>query len=215
MNIREILSFAAVVPQLTFSDPAQAVPAAKALVAGGLRVLEVTLRSASALGCVEAIRKTVPEALVGVGGLTRPADFAAAQRGGAQFGVSPGLTPEIAAAARGARFPLLPSVMTPSEVIAARQAGFDALKMFPTLQAGGTSMLHVLATEFPDVMFLPSGNITHVSAREYLALPNVISVSGAWMATPEMLVGNDWQGIETLARQAANLKSDAGPPAQA
>jgi 2-dehydro-3-deoxyphosphogluconate aldolase / (4S)-4-hydroxy-2-oxoglutarate aldolase len=206
MNIREILGLAPVVPVLTVNDLAHAVPLAKALVAGGLRVLEVTLRSSVAIGCIEAIRKAVPEAIVGVGTLTRPADFAAAGRAGAQFGVSPGLTPELAAAARGARFPLLPGVMTPSEVTLARHAGFDTLKLFPAHQAGGVGMLRALAAPFPDVWFCPTGGVTRSSAQEYLALPNVICVGGSWVAPQDLVQQSDWQAIERLAREAAVLE---------
>ena len=206
MNIREILGMAPVIPVLTLSDLDHAVPLAQALVAGGLPVLEITLRTPVAFGCIEAIRKAVPDAIVGVGTLTRAVDFAAAGRAGAQFGVSPGLTPELAAAARGARFPLLPGVMTPTEVIAARLAGFDVLKLFPAHQAGGVGMLRALAAPFPDVSFCPTGGITRASAPEYLALPNVLSVGGSWASPQPMIDAKDWQGIEALAKDAAALK---------
>jgi 2-keto-3-deoxy-6-phosphogluconate aldolase len=127
---------------------------ARALAAGGLRVLEVTMRTPVALAAVEAMRKAVPEAIVGVGTLTRAVDFAGASRAGAQFGVTPGLTPELAAAARGARFPLLPGVMTPTELIAARAQGFTVLKLFPAQQAGGIGMLQALGAPFPMYCFV-------------------------------------------------------------
>ena len=206
MNIREILSLAPVIPVLTVSDLAHAAPLARALVAGGLRVLEITMRTPVAIGCIEAIRKAAPDAIVGVGTLTRAVDFAAADRAGAQFGVTPGLTPELAAAARGARFPLLPGVMTPTEVIAARLAGFNLLKLFPAQQAGGVAMLQALRAPFPDVLFCPTGGITRAGAQDYLALPNVLSVGGSWVAPQEMLNSGDWRGIEALARDAAAFK---------
>jgi 2-dehydro-3-deoxyphosphogluconate aldolase/(4S)-4-hydroxy-2-oxoglutarate aldolase len=206
VNIREIVGVAPVIPVLTVSDLAHAVPLARALVVGGLRVLEITLRTSVAIGCIEAIRKAVPEAIIGVGTLTKAVDFAAAGRAGAQFGVTPGLTPELAAAARGARFPLLPGVMTPTEVIAARAAGFDVLKLFPAHQAGGVAMLRALGAPFPDVLFIPTGGITRDSAPDYLALPNVASVGGSWVAPAAMIDANDWQGITALARDAAGLK---------
>ncbi|HEX3912469.1 MAG TPA: bifunctional 4-hydroxy-2-oxoglutarate aldolase/2-dehydro-3-deoxy-phosphogluconate aldolase [Steroidobacteraceae bacterium] len=205
MNIREIVDMAPVIPVLTVSDLAHAVPLARALVAGGLRVLEVTLRTSVAIGCIEAIRKGVPDAVVGVGTLTRPKDFAAADRAGAQFGVTPGLTPELAGAARGARFPLLPGVMTPTEMIAARNSGFNILKLFPAQQAGGVAMLRAVAALFPDLLFCPTGGITRASAQEYLALPNVVCVGGSWIAPQELLDAGNWQGIETLAREAVAL----------
>jgi 2-dehydro-3-deoxyphosphogluconate aldolase / (4S)-4-hydroxy-2-oxoglutarate aldolase len=206
MNTREILGMAPVIPVLTVSDLDHAVPLARALVAGGLRVLEITLRTPVAFGCIAAIREAVPEAVVGVGTLTRAVDIAGADRAGAQFGVTPGLTPELAAAARGARFPLLPGVMTPTEVIAARQAGFHVLKLFPADQAGGVGMLRALSAPFPDVLFCPTGGITRASAPEYLALPNVISVGGSWVAPQTMIDARNWHGIEALARDAAAFK---------
>jgi 2-dehydro-3-deoxyphosphogluconate aldolase / (4S)-4-hydroxy-2-oxoglutarate aldolase len=206
VNIREIVGLAPVIPVLTITDLEHAVPLARALCAGGLRVLEVTLRTPSALAAIEAMRKAVPDAVVGVGTLTRPVDFAAADRAGAQFGVTPGLTPELAAASRGARFPLLPGVMTPTELIAARNAGFNVLKLFPAEQAGGIGMLRALGAPFPDVLFCPTGGITRATAPEYLALSNVVCVGGSWVAPGAMLAAGDWRGIETLARDAASLK---------
>jgi 2-dehydro-3-deoxyphosphogluconate aldolase/(4S)-4-hydroxy-2-oxoglutarate aldolase len=208
VNIREILGLAPVIPVLTVNDLAHAVPLARALVDGGLRVMEITLRTTVAIGCIEAIRKAVPEAIIGVGTLTKAVDFAAAGRAGAQFGVTPGLTPELAAAARGARFPLLPGVMTPTEVIAARLAGFDVVKLFPAHQAGGIAMLRALGQPFPDVMFCPTGGITRDSAPEYLALSNVIAVGGSWVAPTAMIEASDWPGIAALARDAATLKKE-------
>ena len=206
MNIREILGMAPVIPVLTINELETAVPLARALVAGGLSVLEITLRTPVALAAITAMRKAIPDAIVGVGTLTRPVDFAAADRAGAQFGVTPGLTPELAAAARGARFPLLPGVMTPTELIIARAAGFNVLKLFPAHQAGGIAMLHALGAPFPDVLFCPTGGITRATAPDYLALSNVICVGGSWVAPAAMLTAGDWGGIETLARDAASLK---------
>src|SRR3984885_8437237 len=144
MNIHDIAALSPVIPVLTIADLEHAVPLARALTAGGLRALEITLRTPAALPAIAAIRKSVPEAVVGVGELTRAVDFAADARARAQFGGSPGFTPELAAAARGARFPLLPGVMTPTELIAARNAGFNILKLFPAEQAGGIGMLPAL-----------------------------------------------------------------------
>jgi 2-dehydro-3-deoxyphosphogluconate aldolase / (4S)-4-hydroxy-2-oxoglutarate aldolase len=206
VNIREIAAMAPVIPVLTVTDPESAVPLARALVAGGLRVLEVTLRTPAALAAIEAMRKHVPDAVVGAGTLTRAVDFAAADRAGAQFGVTPGLTPELAAASRGARFPLLPGVMTPTELITARAAGFNVLKLFPAQQAGGIAMLKALGAPFPDVLFCPTGGITRATAGDFLALPNVVCVGGSWLAPEPMLAAGDWGGIEALARDAASLK---------
>jgi 2-dehydro-3-deoxyphosphogluconate aldolase / (4S)-4-hydroxy-2-oxoglutarate aldolase len=206
LNIKDIAMISPVIPVLTIGEVAHAVPLARALVAGGLRVLEVTLRTPAALAAIEAMRKAVPEAIVGVGTLTRPADFAAAGRAGAQFGVSPGLTPELASAARGARFPLLPGVMTPTEVIAARALGFGLLKLFPADVAGGVRMLQSLAALFADVEFCPTGGISQSTAAEYLALSNVLCVGGSWMVPKSMLAAQDWPQIESLARAAAGLR---------
>ena len=210
MNIRDLLSLAPVVPVLTITELQHAVPLARALSTGGLRVLEITLRTPVALAAIEAIRRAVPEAMVGAGTLTRAVDFAAADRAGAQFGVTPGLTPDLASAARGARFPLLPGAMTPTEVIAARAAGFDVLKLFPAQHAGGIGLLQALSAPFPDVSFCPTGGITPLNAPDYLALANVICVGGSWFAPQALLAEADWTGIEALARDAANLKARAG-----
>jgi len=206
LNIREIIGLAPVIPVLTITELKDAVPLARALSAGGLRVLEITLRTPVALAAIEAMRKAVPEAVIGVGTLTRAVDFAAADRVGAQFGVTPGLTPELAAASRGARFPLLPGVMTPTELIAARNAGFNVLKLFPAEQAGGIPMLRALGAPFPDVLFCPTGGITRATAADYLALANVACVGGSWVAPGAMLAAGDWAGIEALARDAAALR---------
>ncbi len=206
MNIREIVGLAPVIPVLTITELEHAVPLALALTAGGLRVLEIALRSPVALAAFEAMRQAVPDAVIGVGTLTRAVDFAAANRVGARFGVTPGLTPELAAASRGARFPLLPGVMTPTELIAARNAGFNVLKLFPAQQVGGVSMLQALNGAFPDVVFCPTGGITRATAPDYLALSNVVCVGASWVAPRDMLVAGDWAGIEALARDAAALR---------
>jgi 2-dehydro-3-deoxyphosphogluconate aldolase / (4S)-4-hydroxy-2-oxoglutarate aldolase len=206
VNIREVLGNITVIPVLTIGDLAQAVPLARALVAGGLRVLEITLRTPVAIECLETMRRSVPDAIIGVGTLTKAKDFAAADRAGAQFGVSPGLTPELAAAARGARFPLLPGVMTPTEVLAARHWGFNVLKLFPAEPAGGVAMLRAMTAAFPDVLFCPTGGISAANAPTYLSMANVIAVGGTWVAPLALMEANDWSGIETLAREAAALR---------
>ncbi len=203
MNIREIMARSPVIPVIIIEHLEHAVPLARALCAGGVCVLEVTLRTPVALAAIEAIRKAVPEAVVGVGTLTRPDDFAAAANAGAQFGVSPGLTAELARAAQAVDFPLLPGVMTPAEVIAARLHGYLALKLFPAQQAGGVGMLKALASPFGDVVFCPTGGITRETAPDYLALPNVACVGGSWLAPAQLLHKADWASIEMLAREAA------------
>ena len=205
MNIRSILALAPVVPVLTIEHIDHAVPLARALCAGGLRVLEVTLRTPAALTAIEAMRNAVPEAVVGVGTLARPGDFATAGDAGAQFGVSPGLTAEMTAAARSASFPMLPGIMTPTELIAGLGWGYDTFKLFPAQQAGGIGMLKALGAPFPDVVFCPTGGITRATAPEFLALPNVACVGGSWVAPADKIRAGDWAAIEQLAKDAASL----------
>jgi 2-dehydro-3-deoxyphosphogluconate aldolase / (4S)-4-hydroxy-2-oxoglutarate aldolase len=205
VNIGEIIGLTRVIPVLTINKLEDAVPLARALTAGGLRVLEITLRTPVALAAIAAVREELPDAVIGAGTLSRAVDFAGADRAGAQFGVSPGLTPELAAAARGARFPLVPGVMTPSEVLVARQRGFNVLKLFPAQQAGGVAMLQALQAVFPDVQFCPTGGITRTTAADFLRLPNVPCVGGTWIAPPALIDAGDWASIEALARDAAFL----------
>lgn len=205
MNIRSLLALAPVIPVITIEEVAHAAPLARALCAGGLRVLEVTLRTPACLPAVEAMRAAVPEAVVGVGTLARPQDFVAAEQAGAQFGVSPGLTEELANAASAAKFPLLPGIMTPSELIAGINAGFTAFKLFPAQQAGGVAMLKALGGPFPEVVFCPTGGVTRESAPEFLALKNVMCVGGSWITPPDAMQSGDWKRIEALARDAASL----------
>jgi 2-dehydro-3-deoxyphosphogluconate aldolase / (4S)-4-hydroxy-2-oxoglutarate aldolase len=206
MSIREILALAPVIPVLTIEKLEHAVPLARALCAGGLRVLEVTLRTPAGLPAIEAMRRAVPEAVVGVGTLARPRDFAMSANAGAQFGVSPGLTAALAEAAASAGFPLLPGIMTPSELLAGLGWGFDTFKLFPAQQAGGISMLKALGAPFPEVIFCPTGGISRATAPDFLALKNVACVGGSWVAPTESVSSGDWAGIEALARDAAALK---------
>lgn len=205
MILRDILALSPVIPVITVQDLAHAVPMAQALVAGGLRVLEVTLRTPQGLPAIEAMRRAVPEAVIGVGTLATAAQFAQADAAGVQFGVSPGLTAELAAAAATVRWPLLPGVMTPSELIAARAAGFTTCKLFPAQQAGGIGMLKALHAVFPDVRFCPTGGISRETAPQYLALPNVACVGGSWVVPDEAVRQGDWARIDALARDAAGL----------
>lgn len=210
MTVLEVMRIGPVIPVIVIEDLEHAVPLATALVAGGVTVLEVTLRTPVALRAIEAIARTVDGAIVGAGTLTRPDDVARACAAGAAFGVSPGLTPGLIAAARESGMPLLPGVMTPSEVMAARGAGFTELKLFPAQQAGGTGMLRALAGPFPDVTFCPTGGITAVTARELLALPNVACVGGSWLTPADAVAAGDWNRLTTLAREAMALRRTAG-----
>jgi 2-dehydro-3-deoxyphosphogluconate aldolase/(4S)-4-hydroxy-2-oxoglutarate aldolase len=206
MSIRDIMRASPVMPVIVIDRVEDAVPLAKALVAGGIRVLEITLRTAAALDAIRAIAAAVPDAIVGVGTVTQPEQFAQVKAAGAVFAVTPGLTKELADAAKAAGMPLLPGVMTPSEVIAARAAGFDAMKLFPAEQAGGLGMLKALGGPFADVLFCPTGGVTLESAPKFLALPNVGCVGGSWLVPKDRVQGGDWQAITQLAREAAALR---------
>ncbi|WP_411887091.1 bifunctional 4-hydroxy-2-oxoglutarate aldolase/2-dehydro-3-deoxy-phosphogluconate aldolase [Hydrocarboniphaga effusa] len=204
--IDEVLSSGPVIPVIVIEDISDAVPLARALVAGGVRVLEVTLRTAAAIDSIRAIANAVPEALVGAGTLIDDADIRRAQAVGARFGVSPGATPSLLAAATQAGFPLLPGVMTPSDVIAAMNAGYTALKLFPAAQAGGIGMLKALNGPFPQIRFCPTGGISPQSAPDFLALPNVACVGGSWLTPPDLIEARDWDGITRLAQQSLQLR---------
>ena len=198
-----------VIPVIVIDDLAHAVPLARALVAGGVRVLEVTLRTRVALDAIRAIAREVDDAIVGVGTITRAEHFQDAIDAGAQFGVSPGLTNQLIDAAQASRLPLLPGVMTPSDVIAARAAGFFALKLFPAQQAGGIGMLKALGGPFPDVTFCPTGGVTAGSAPDYLALPNVACVGGSWLTPHAAVKAGEWKKITDLALEASRLRPTA------
>jgi 2-dehydro-3-deoxyphosphogluconate aldolase / (4S)-4-hydroxy-2-oxoglutarate aldolase len=207
MNLRDLMRLSPVIPVLTVTRLEHAAPLAQALVRGGIRVLEVTLRTACALDAITEMREMAPSAIVGAGTLTRAEDFAAVQRAGAQFAVTPGLTPDLMFGAGETRLPLLPGVMTPTELIAARAAGFRACKLFPAQQAGGVGMLKALAGPFPDVVFCPTGGITRANAAEFLAQPNVLCVGGSWLAPRELVDAGNWGAIEELALDASSLRA--------
>jgi 2-dehydro-3-deoxyphosphogluconate aldolase / (4S)-4-hydroxy-2-oxoglutarate aldolase len=209
MNVLQIMRTGPVIPVIVIDRVEDAVPLARALVAGGIRVLEVTLRTPLALKAIEAIANEVEGAIAGVGTITRPEDFDAALKAGALFGVSPGLTPALIAGARDSGLPLLPGVMTPSDVIAARAAGFTELKLFPAQQAGGIGMLKALGGPFPDAVFCPTGGIGAATAPDFLALPNVACVGGSWLTPASAVAARDWARITTLARESAQLHPGA------
>ena len=194
-----------VIPVLTIEREADAVPLARALAKGGLTVLEVTLRTAAAPAAIAAINREVPEVTVGAGTVLRAADVTRALAAGARFLVSPGLTPELAAAGLASEVPYLAGAMTPSEVIIARDLGFSFLKFYPASGAGGVSTLRNYAQVFAGTAFCPTGGVTLESASEYLALPNVPVVGGAWMAPADAISAGDWAGITERARRASAL----------
>ncbi|MBP8120853.1 MAG: bifunctional 4-hydroxy-2-oxoglutarate aldolase/2-dehydro-3-deoxy-phosphogluconate aldolase [Burkholderiales bacterium] len=207
MSIREILAASPVMPVIVLDHVDDAVPLARSLVAGGIRVLEVTLRTPVALDCIRAIRAAVPDAIVGVGTITTASDLDAARAAGAAFGVSPGATPAVLARANETGMAFLPGVMTPSDVMNALAAGFDAMKLFPARQAGGIDMLKALGGPFPGVTFCPTGGIDAASAPAYLALTNVACVGGSWLAPAPLVKQGNWVEIERLARAASALKT--------
>ena len=208
-SVLEIMRTSAVIPVIAIDNIAHAVPLARALVAGGIRVLEITLRTAHGLPAIRAIAEQVPDAIVGVGTLTQPEEFAAARDAGAVFGVSPGLTAVLIQAAKASGLPLLPGVMTPSEVMAAREAGFRQLKLFPAVPAGGIGMLNALAGPLGDVMFCPTGGVSQDNAAQFLACRNVACVGGSWLTPRDALEAGDWDRITALARAASALRKTA------
>ncbi len=201
----QVMQDAPVIPVIVLNDVAHAVPMARALVAGGIRMLEVTLRTPQALACMAAIAREVPQAVVGAGTVRSAADAAAAAQAGAQFAVSPGYTRAVGQACRDQGLPLLPGVATGSEILLAQEDGYTALKFFPALQAGGPAMLKAWSGPFWDVQFCPTGGVTPGNAAEFLSLPNVACVGGSWLVPADALAQGDWARIEALAREACQL----------
>ncbi len=201
----QVMQDAPVIPVIVLNDVAHAVPMARALVAGGIRMLEVTLRTPQALACMAAIAREVPDAVVGAGTVRSAADAAAAAQAGAQFAVSPGYTRAVGQACRDQGLPLLPGVATGSEIMLAQEDGYTALKFFPALQAGGPAMLKAWSGPFFDVKFCPTGGVTQQNARDFLSLPNVACVGGACLVPADGLVQGRGDLIEALARAACQL----------
>lgn len=209
MTLLDIMCASPVIPVIAIDRLDHAVPLARALVAGGIRVLEVTLRTEHGLPAIRAMAAQVPDAIIGVGTLTQPEELAAAREAGAVFGVSPGLTSGLIAAAKSSGLPLLPGVMTPSEVMAAREAGFRQLKLFPAVPAGGVGMLNAIAGPLPDVMFCPTGGISLETAPQFLACKNVACVGGSWLTPKDAMQAGDWDRITALAQAASALRRPA------
>ncbi|MFI2199731.1 bifunctional 4-hydroxy-2-oxoglutarate aldolase/2-dehydro-3-deoxy-phosphogluconate aldolase [Streptomyces sp. NPDC020192] len=201
------LDLAPVVPVVVIEDASDAVPLARALVAGGLPSIEVTLRTPAALDAIRAIADTVPDAVVGAGTVITPEQVSACTAAGARFLVSPGWTEALLEAMRGSGVPFLPGVSTTSEVVALLERGVREMKFFPAQAAGGTAYLKSLAGPLPQARFCPTGGIGPANAREYLALPNVRCVGGTWMLPADAVAARDWGRIEALAREAAGLSA--------
>ena len=201
----QLMQDAPVIPVIVLGDVAHAVPMARALVAGGIRMLEVTLRTAQALACMEAIARNVPEAVLGAGTVRSAADAKSAAAAGARFAVSPGYTSAVGQACRDLGLALLPGVATGSEIMLCQQDGLSELKFFPALQAGGVAMLKAWGGPFADIRFCPTGGITAQNAGEFLALPNVLCVGGSWLVPQDALLQGDWARITRLAAEARKL----------
>lgn len=214
MDPIELAGHGPVIPVILIERLQDAVPLAEALVAGGVRVLEVTLRTPAALQCIEAIARAVPQAIVGAGTVRTAADAQAAKDAGSRFAVSPGYTAQVGEACRRLGLPLLPGVATASEVMAANDAGYSFLKLFPATAVGGMQLLKALAGPFPDVSFCPTGGITPETAPQYLSLPNVRVCGGSWLTPPDAVHHGNWARITSLARQARDLRAAGLPPTQ-
>jgi 2-dehydro-3-deoxyphosphogluconate aldolase/(4S)-4-hydroxy-2-oxoglutarate aldolase len=204
-SLLDTLDAQRVVAVVTIERATDALPLADALVAGGVRVVEITLRTEAARSAIEAIAKARSEVIVGAGTVRDARGLRAARDAGAQFVVSPGFTPALHAAASAAALPWLPGVATASEVLLAQEAGHALLKFFPAEAAGGTRALRAFAAVFPEVGFCPTGGITAENLRSYLELPNVVCVGGTWLAPAALLAGQQWSKIQELAAQAAAL----------
>lgn len=205
---REILTTAPVIPVIVIDEVAAAVPMAKALVAGGLPVLEVTLRTEAALEAMRVMAAEVEGAIVGAGTVLTPDQLSAVEAAGAKFIVSPGASPNLLDAADDSPVPLLPGAVTASEAMTLLERGYRCQKFFPAEPAGGRHYLKSLSSPLPDISFCPTGGITAATAEAYLALPNVLCVGGSWVTPNDAVAAGDWGRIEALAREASALKSN-------
>ena len=202
----QVMQDCPVIPVIVLKDVAHAVPMARALLAGGIRMLEVTLRTPQALACIEAIAREVPEAVVGAGTVRSRADAQAAANAGARFAVSPGYTSAVGQACRDAKLALLPGVASSSEIMMATDDGFTELKFFPAVQAGGVGMLKAWSGPFFDVQFCPTGGITLQNAPDFLALGNVVCVGGSWLVPANVAETGDWGRVTRLAMETQVLR---------
>lgn len=204
--IVRIMRTTPVIPVITIEQPEQALPLAEALVAGGLPVLEITLRTPHALAAITAIRQALPTAIVGAGTVISRVNYQQALDAGATFIVSPGFTPELLACAKSSAIPFLPGVNTPSEIMQLLSHGITSMKFFPAEAAGGVPMLKAIGAPLPQALFCPTGGITPANAKDYLALPNVACVGGSWMVKKELVQAQRWDDIRALAQAAALLR---------
>lgn len=204
-TVADIVRLGPVIPVLAFETPEQGEHVSRALHAGGVKVLEITLRTAAGLEAIKRASQIAPDIVVGVGTITKPEHCELAKKAGAQFGVSPGLTRDIHQASLDAGLPLLPGVMTPSDIIAAMEWGYEIVKFFPAVPAGGINMLQAFHGPFPTLKFCPTGGITAESAINFLALPNVVCVGGSWLTPKAAVAAQDWAEVTRLAHAASEL----------
>lgn len=209
-ELEAILRRGPVIPVVTMTDPALAVPLARALLEGGLEVIEVTLRTEAAAEAIRRIAAELPAMAVGAGTVLSPRQLEQVARFGAAFAVSPGATPELLAAARELPVPLLPGVATASELMLAGTFGHRLFKLFPAEPAGGIALLRAFAGPFPEAGFCPTGGIGPANAAAYLACSNVLCVGGSWPAPADAIAHGDWERIRGLARAARALRTEAG-----
>lgn len=206
MTADAVLGISPVIPVVTIADIGHAEPLAHALLAGGVRTVEVTLRTPVALQAIRIIAETAPAMVVGAGTVLTRDDLAAAQDAGARYALSPGGTPKLMKAARKAQIPFIPGVATASEIMRGLALGYSVFKFFPAEQLGGVAALKAFAGPLPAAHFCPTGSITAAKAPDYLALANVLCVGGSWIAPPEKVQAGDWAAIEAAAKQAMALK---------
>jgi 2-dehydro-3-deoxyphosphogluconate aldolase / (4S)-4-hydroxy-2-oxoglutarate aldolase len=207
--LKPVLEGQPVIPVVVIDDVKMAVPMARALVAGGLPAIEVTLRTAAALDAIRAIANEVEGAIIGAGTILDPIQFEQAATAGARFIVSPGLTRDLVAVANGHDVPLLPGAVTPSEMMEARAAGYGFLKFFPAEQAGGAAYLNAVSSPLKGLMFCPTGGITAATAMTYLSLPNVVCVGGSWITPKAAMAEGRFDEVERLARAASAISTAA------
>lgn len=205
-RLLEIIALAPVIPVITIEDASHALPLARALVAGGLPAIEITLRTDAAVEAARAMIREVPEAVVGIGTVLTPTDLERATALGAAFAVSPGVTSDLLAAAAASAMPFAPGIQTASDLIACVTRGFDVVKFFPALPAGGLAALNALSGPFPNVRYCPTGGIGAANAAEWLAHPKVAAVGGSWVAPASDISAGNWSAIEQRARAAASLR---------
>lgn len=198
----ELMALTPVVPVIVIEDIEDAIPLANALVAAGITLLEVTLRSSAAIAAIKLLREQLPNVSVGAGTVTNPDELKAVEDAGAQFAISPGITEELLKAGAAGRIPLIPGLATVSELMLAKSLGYSHLKFFPAEAAGGTAMLNSIGGPFPDIKFCPTGGIHQDNFKDYLALPNVLCVGGSWILPKKAIQAKDWKSITAIASHA-------------